>query len=291
MPRRPGATGATGATGAVAGVVAVDADASAGLGRAPPGAPPLPRPFPMVGVATGGPVAGGAAAATLSIAAAPQRSRSAEAPPKALAMPRITPPIMPPDLGLGALPKHTASEDPMHLSSCIKCTSSASRLQRSSSRRRICSMRLNSSSFRRSSSSSCFSCAIMPFICATCPLTISNFFAAVAASPGGSRSSEKDSRSLGIWYLMNSCIKSCVSLISLVKLSSGSFSNSSSWGFTRTTTTPKRVLSSCMARKALAKACCSGERDSMASLNSLGVGMVDKSKGISSSSLFCTRMA
>jgi len=38
----------------------------------------------------------------------------------------------------------------------------------------------------------------MPFICATCPLTISNFFAAVAASPGCSRSSEKDSRSLGI---------------------------------------------------------------------------------------------
>ena len=59
MPRRPGATGATGAIGAVAGVVALDADAS-GLGRAPPGAP-LPRPFPMVGVATGGPVAGGAA--------------------------------------------------------------------------------------------------------------------------------------------------------------------------------------------------------------------------------------
>ena len=43
-----------------------------------------------------------------------------------------------------------------------------------------------------------FSKAIMPFICATWPFTISNFLAAVAASPGCNKSSEKDRRSLGI---------------------------------------------------------------------------------------------
>lgn len=53
MPRPTGATGAV-AAGAVA------LDASVGFGRAS-GAPPLPRPFPMVGVVATG---GGAAALT-----------------------------------------------------------------------------------------------------------------------------------------------------------------------------------------------------------------------------------
>mmetsp|Transcript_71616 Transcript_71616/g.158227 ORF Transcript_71616/g.158227 Transcript_71616/m.158227 type:complete len:106 (-) Transcript_71616:2187-2504(-) len=105
MPRPTGATGAM-AAGAVA------LDGTVGFGQAL-GAPPLPRPFPMVGVVATG---GAAVAATLGIGAlrgiAPPGAgdaaqRSAEAPPKALAMPRIMPPIMPPDL-LGALWRHTA---------------------------------------------------------------------------------------------------------------------------------------------------------------------------------------
>mmetsp|Transcript_44832 Transcript_44832/g.104693 ORF Transcript_44832/g.104693 Transcript_44832/m.104693 type:complete len:207 (-) Transcript_44832:1294-1914(-) len=90
---------------------------------------------------------------------------------------------------------------------------------------------------------------------------------------------------------MNSCIKSCVSLISLVKLSSARFRSFSSCGFICTTKTAKSVLSSCIARKALANSFCSGDKDSIASLNSLGVGIVESSRGISSSSLFCTKAA
>mmetsp|Transcript_65098 Transcript_65098/g.180557 ORF Transcript_65098/g.180557 Transcript_65098/m.180557 type:complete len:207 (+) Transcript_65098:598-1218(+) len=87
---------------------------------------------------------------------------------------------------------------------------------------------------------------------------------------------------------MNRLMRSCVSLISFVRLSSGRFSTFSSCGFIWMTTMPNSVLSSCMARKALAKLRISGERDSMASLNSFGVGMVDAFSGIVSSSLFCT---
>ena len=61
--------------------------------------------------------------------------------------------------------------------------------------------------------------------------------------------------------LMKSCIKSCVSLISFVRLSSARFSTRSSCGLICTTSTPNKVDSSCIARKAFAKACCSGERD------------------------------
>ena len=54
---------------------------------------------------------------------------------------------------------------------------------------------------------------------------------------------------------------------------------------------PKSVLSSCMPRNALANRCCSGDSDSMASRNSLGVGICSSRSGISSRSLFCTMMA
>mmetsp|Transcript_73852 Transcript_73852/g.213735 ORF Transcript_73852/g.213735 Transcript_73852/m.213735 type:complete len:216 (+) Transcript_73852:225-872(+) len=90
---------------------------------------------------------------------------------------------------------------------------------------------------------------------------------------------------------MKSCIKSCVSLISFVKLSSAKLRTLSSWGLIGMTKTANIVLSNCIARKAFAKACCSGDNDSMASLNSCAAGIVDMSNGILSSSLFCTMAA
>mmetsp|Transcript_60474 Transcript_60474/g.169489 ORF Transcript_60474/g.169489 Transcript_60474/m.169489 type:complete len:241 (-) Transcript_60474:416-1138(-) len=84
---------------------------------------------------------------------------------------------------------------------------------------------------------------------------------------------------------------SCVSLISLVRLSWGKLRTRSSWGFTWMTRMPNKVLSSCRDRNAFANSCCSGESEWMASLNSFGVGMVDNSSGMLSSSLFCTSMA
>ena len=47
---------------------------------------------------------------------------------------------------------------------------------------------------------------------------------------------------------------------------------------------PKSVLSSCISRKAFAKACCSEDSEEMASLNSTALGIVAACKGIRSSS-------
>mmetsp|Transcript_54805 Transcript_54805/g.153740 ORF Transcript_54805/g.153740 Transcript_54805/m.153740 type:complete len:480 (+) Transcript_54805:1022-2461(+) len=90
---------------------------------------------------------------------------------------------------------------------------------------------------------------------------------------------------------MKSCMRSCVNLISLVSASSHKLRTFSSCGLIWMTKTPKSVLSSCMDRNAFAKLCCSGDSDSMASLNSLGVGIVAKSSGMVNSSLFCTMAA
>mmetsp|Transcript_122681 Transcript_122681/g.392811 ORF Transcript_122681/g.392811 Transcript_122681/m.392811 type:complete len:325 (+) Transcript_122681:884-1858(+) len=109
---------------------------------------------------------------------------------------------------------------------------------------------------------------------------------AAAAAEGSN-----ESKSLGIWYWMNNCMRSCVNFISFVRLLSGKFKTFSSCGLIWMTNTPKSVLSNCMERKAFAKACCSGDSASMASLNSCAVGMVDKSSGMVSSSLFCTMAA
>mmetsp|Transcript_56957 Transcript_56957/g.135814 ORF Transcript_56957/g.135814 Transcript_56957/m.135814 type:complete len:215 (+) Transcript_56957:863-1507(+) len=147
----------------------------------------------------------------------------------------------------------------------------------------------NSASCLRSSSSSLFSASIMSCMALTCWRTVCSC-TWVAGTPG-TPSGAKERRSLGIWYWMKSCMRSCVSLISLVRLSSGKFSRRSSCGLICTTTMPNRVLSNCIARKALANRCCSGDSDSMASLNSLGVGMVARSRGICSSSLFCSSTA
>mmetsp|Transcript_72362 Transcript_72362/g.234133 ORF Transcript_72362/g.234133 Transcript_72362/m.234133 type:complete len:280 (-) Transcript_72362:77-916(-) len=128
----------------------------------------------------------------------------------------------------------------------------------------------------------------------TCCLTASSLSSAVgitSSAPSGPARASKESRSLGIWYRMKSCISSCVSLISFVRLSSGRLRTLSSCGLICTTRTPKSVLSSCMDRKAFAKSCCSGDSDSMASLNSFGVGIVERSRGMVSSSLFCTMAA
>mmetsp|Transcript_56950 Transcript_56950/g.135773 ORF Transcript_56950/g.135773 Transcript_56950/m.135773 type:complete len:347 (+) Transcript_56950:765-1805(+) len=175
-----------------------------------------------------------------------------------------------------------------HFSSTSKHRMCSSSFSACWSLRRVisCSRRRNSSSFRRSSSSCCFSSSIMSVMAFTWPFTSCTFRSGLATSRGCKRSSEKESRSLGIWYLMNSCIKSCVSLISFVRLSSARFRTRSSCGLICTTSTPNKVDSSCIARKAFAKACCSGERDSMASLNSFGDGIVDRFKGMVSSSLF-----
>mmetsp|Transcript_16453 Transcript_16453/g.39115 ORF Transcript_16453/g.39115 Transcript_16453/m.39115 type:complete len:273 (-) Transcript_16453:1612-2430(-) len=115
----------------------------------------------------------------------------------------------------------------------------------------------------------------------TWPLTAAS--RSVSLASGGP---ENERRSLGIWYLMKSCMRSCVSLISLVRLSVGRLSTFSSWGLMWTITSPKSVLSSCMERIAFANLCCSGESDSMASRNSRAVGMVDSSKPMDNSSLF-----
>mmetsp|Transcript_99881 Transcript_99881/g.258074 ORF Transcript_99881/g.258074 Transcript_99881/m.258074 type:complete len:271 (+) Transcript_99881:878-1690(+) len=149
-------------------------------------------------------------------------------------------------------------------------------------------------SIRRPSISSCFDASIISFIAFTWPFTFSSFSADVAprtSTPVSSSVASNESRSLGIWYLMNSCMRSCVSLISFVRLSSARLSTRSSCGLMWITRMPKRVLSSCMERKALAKFCCSGDNDSMASLNSLGVGMVVRSRGMLSSSLSLTMAA
>mmetsp|Transcript_16025 Transcript_16025/g.38015 ORF Transcript_16025/g.38015 Transcript_16025/m.38015 type:complete len:229 (+) Transcript_16025:1468-2154(+) len=95
-------------------------------------------------------------------------------------------------------------------------------------------------------------------------------------------------RSAGIWYLMKSSVRSWVSLISLESDSGGRFKTLSRRGLIWTTHTANNVLSSCIARQALAKRCCSGDIESIASLNSLAVGMVVRLSGIRKSSLFCT---
>mmetsp|Transcript_97746 Transcript_97746/g.304804 ORF Transcript_97746/g.304804 Transcript_97746/m.304804 type:complete len:284 (-) Transcript_97746:196-1047(-) len=125
----------------------------------------------------------------------------------------------------------------------------------------------------------------------TWPFTAASRSAGVAAAgstPSSQAPLSKESKSLGIWYLMKSCMRSCVSLISFVRLSGARFRTFSSCGLIWMTRTPKRVLSSCMARKAFANAFISGDNDSIASLNCLGVGMVESSRGMESSSLFCT---
>ena len=139
-------------------------------------------------------------------------------------------------------------------------------------------------------SSLCFAAAISSCIAATCPFTSATLSAAAAAAspPPPPRIGPAVSRSAGIWYLRNSSVRSCVSRISLVRLSGGSRSSRSSCGLICTTSTPKRVLSSCIPRTARAKACCSGESDSIASRNSLGDGIASSSSGIRRSSLFCT---
>mmetsp|Transcript_34292 Transcript_34292/g.69307 ORF Transcript_34292/g.69307 Transcript_34292/m.69307 type:complete len:362 (-) Transcript_34292:1147-2232(-) len=152
----------------------------------------------------------------------------------------------------------------------------------------------NLASIRRSATSSSLDFSIISCIAFTCPLTASSFSACVGATtsmPSASAPPSKDNKSLGIWYLMKSCMRSCVNLISFVRLSAGNLSTFSSWGLIWMTKMPNKVLSNCIARNALANACCSGDNDSMASLNSLGVGMVDKSRGMVSSSLFCTMAA
>ena len=55
--------------------------------------------------------------------------------------------------------------------------------------------------------------------------------------------------------------------------------------------TPKIEESICIARIDLAKDACSGEREHMASLNSLALGREEVSNGIRTSSLFCKRIA
>mmetsp|Transcript_48031 Transcript_48031/g.123967 ORF Transcript_48031/g.123967 Transcript_48031/m.123967 type:complete len:319 (+) Transcript_48031:582-1538(+) len=149
-------------------------------------------------------------------------------------------------------------------------------------------------SFRRSSISSCFAASIISFIAFTRLFTASSLSAGAApttSTPVSASVASKESRSLEIWYLMNSCMSSCVSLLSLVRLSSARLSTRSSCGLIWITRIPKRVLSSCIERKALAKFRCCSDSDSMASLNSFGVGIVDKSRGMLSSSLFCTMAA
>mmetsp|Transcript_22513 Transcript_22513/g.53084 ORF Transcript_22513/g.53084 Transcript_22513/m.53084 type:complete len:325 (+) Transcript_22513:322-1296(+) len=153
-----------------------------------------------------------------------------------------------------------------------------------------------SSSRRRSSISLRFSSSIMSNIALTWPRTAATRSAGRAGGAkvpedGLSAPPSKERRSLGIWYFRNSSKRSCVSLISFVRLSSAKFRSFSSCGLIWTTATPKRVLSSCIARNAFANACCDGEREAIASLNSFGVGMTDSSSGMVSSSLFCTMAA
>mmetsp|Transcript_33113 Transcript_33113/g.91481 ORF Transcript_33113/g.91481 Transcript_33113/m.91481 type:complete len:257 (-) Transcript_33113:305-1075(-) len=143
----------------------------------------------------------------------------------------------------------------------------------------------------RSATSSSLDPWIISCIALTWPLTTpsrSETEGATSSAPSAPMPPSKERRSLGIWYSMKSCMRSWVSLISFVRLSAGRFRTFSNWGLIWMTRTPKSVLSSCIARKAFAKACCSGDSDSIASLNSFGVGIVDKSRGIVSSSLFLT---
>mmetsp|Transcript_37834 Transcript_37834/g.100572 ORF Transcript_37834/g.100572 Transcript_37834/m.100572 type:complete len:213 (-) Transcript_37834:1358-1996(-) len=95
-------------------------------------------------------------------------------------------------------------------------------------------------------------------------------------------------RSAGMWYLMKSSAKSWVRRISLLRLSGASRRRRSSCGLICTTSTANKVLASCIPRNARAKLCCSGDSDSIASRNSLGVGIVSTSSGIRKSSLSLT---
>mmetsp|Transcript_14134 Transcript_14134/g.31203 ORF Transcript_14134/g.31203 Transcript_14134/m.31203 type:complete len:268 (-) Transcript_14134:1295-2098(-) len=114
----------------------------------------------------------------------------------------------------------------------------------------------------------------------------SDTLAPAPSPPPPTWKSSNASRSEGIWYFMKSCMRSWVSFISLVRLSGLRRRTRSSWGLICTTHTAKRVLSSCMLRKACAKRLCSGDRDSMDSLNSWALGMRSRSKGIVNSSRF-----
>mmetsp|Transcript_34490 Transcript_34490/g.98517 ORF Transcript_34490/g.98517 Transcript_34490/m.98517 type:complete len:306 (+) Transcript_34490:343-1260(+) len=90
-----------------------------------------------------------------------------------------------------------------------------------------------SASCLRPSISSSLACSIISLIAFTWPRTASSRSATVAPTISVFPSppvASKERRSLGIWYLMKSCIRSWVSLISLVRLSSARFRTFSSCG-------------------------------------------------------------
>mmetsp|Transcript_21314 Transcript_21314/g.66856 ORF Transcript_21314/g.66856 Transcript_21314/m.66856 type:complete len:216 (-) Transcript_21314:1223-1870(-) len=96
---------------------------------------------------------------------------------------------------------------------------------------------------------------------------------------------------VGIWYSMKRSIRVSVSWISLVSAPGSRLRTFSTCGLSWTTSTAKRVEASCICRNASQKARCSGESDSMASANSLGVGMGSRRSGMITSSLFLTTTA
>mmetsp|Transcript_4082 Transcript_4082/g.12818 ORF Transcript_4082/g.12818 Transcript_4082/m.12818 type:complete len:215 (+) Transcript_4082:1385-2029(+) len=83
----------------------------------------------------------------------------------------------------------------------------------------------------------------------------------------------------------------CVSAISLVSASWGSLSSASSCGLSWMMRMPKTDPSSCIARYALAKRCCSGDRLEIASRNSVADGSASSISGMSTASLFCRMRA
>mmetsp|Transcript_43280 Transcript_43280/g.140388 ORF Transcript_43280/g.140388 Transcript_43280/m.140388 type:complete len:283 (-) Transcript_43280:1566-2414(-) len=145
---------------------------------------------------------------------------------------------------------------------------------------------LNSRWRARCSSCTFSSSSIMLIIALTCSLTASSFSATLA--PDGPL---YDSRSDGIWYSTKSLSRSCVSAISLVSELAGRWSTASRAGLSWSSRTPKTEPSSCAARKALAKRCCSGESEAIASAKALCDGSCSRRSGIRSSSLFCKMKA
>mmetsp|Transcript_43590 Transcript_43590/g.144285 ORF Transcript_43590/g.144285 Transcript_43590/m.144285 type:complete len:320 (-) Transcript_43590:1594-2553(-) len=134
----------------------------------------------------------------------------------------------------------------------------------------------------RCSSCTFSSSSIMLMIALTCSLTASSFSATLASD-----GPLYDSRSDGIWCSTKSLSRSCVSAISLVSELAGRRSTASRAGLSWSSRTPKMEPSSCAARKALAKRCCSGESEAIASANALCDGSCSRRSGIRSSSLFC----
>mmetsp|Transcript_38403 Transcript_38403/g.75395 ORF Transcript_38403/g.75395 Transcript_38403/m.75395 type:complete len:213 (-) Transcript_38403:191-829(-) len=125
----------------------------------------------------------------------------------------------------------------------------------------------------------CFWALMILNISPTWPFTASSFsFRLALGSP------EKVTRSDGIWKSRKSSIKFWFNWTSLVNAPGGRWRRRSSWGLICTTSTPKRVDSSCICLNAFANLCCSGERDEMASLNSFAVGRGFSTRGRMASS-------